>query len=196
MKCYTAGRLCPTRHLKQDRSASRKAFTKKASLPSISSAPPFTKLLGTGLSCAGRMLFFLLHSPGFTPGVHTARSARSPRESPVAMRVVDLGGVPIEEFASYRARFPEVAEAFERLESTLQEIDKIEQQNIQKRVSCPEPAPRLAHSAPSPPQVSPKLWRLQEERIASNEELNAQIDSEFKALTRSLLELLESRSRP
>ena len=67
------------------------------------------------------------------------------------MRVVDLGGVPIEEFASYRARFPEVAEAFERLESTLQEIDKIEQQNIQKRVSCLEPAPRLAHSAPSPP---------------------------------------------
>ena len=38
-----------------------------------------------------RMLFFLLHSPGFTPGVHTARSARSPRESPVAMREVDLG---------------------------------------------------------------------------------------------------------
>ena len=135
------------------------------------------------------MLFFLLHSPGFTPGVHTARSARSPRESPVAMRVVDLGGVPIEEFASYRARFPEVAEAFERLESTLQEIDKIEQQNIQKRVSCPEPAPRLAHSAPSPPQVSPKLWRLQEERIASNKELSAQIDAELKALTRSLLEL-------
>ena len=67
------------------------------------------------------------------------------------MRVVDLGAVPIEEFASYRARFPEVAEAFEHLESTLQEIDKIEQQNIQKRVSCPEPAPRLAHSAPSPP---------------------------------------------
>ena len=95
------------------------------------------------------MLFFLLHSPGFTPGVRPARSARSPRESPVAMRV-DLGGVPIEEFASYRARFPEVAEAFERLESTLQEIDKIEQQNIQKRVSCPEPAPRLAHSAPFP----------------------------------------------
>ena len=144
------------------------------------------------------MLFFLLHSPGFTPGVHTARPARSPRESPVAMRVVDLGGVPIEEFASYRARFPEVAEAFERLESTLQEIDKIEQQNIQKRVSCPEPAPRLAHSAPFPPpnQVSPNLWRLQEERIASNKELNAQIDAEFKALTRSLLELLESRSRP
>ena len=104
------------------------------------------------------MLFFLLHSPGFTPGVHTARPARSPRESPVAMRVVDLGGVPIEEFASYRARFPEVAEAFEHLESTLQEIDKIEQQNIQKRVSCPEPAPRLAHSAPFPPQVSQKLW--------------------------------------
>ena len=96
------------------------------------------------------MLFFLLHSPGFTPGVHTARSARSPKESPVAMRVVDLGAVPIEEFASYRARFPEVAEAFEHLESTLQEIDKIEQQNIQKRVSCPEPAPRRAHSAPFP----------------------------------------------
>ena len=64
--------------------------------------------------------------------------------------MLDLGGVPIEEYASMRARFPEVAEAFERLESTLQEIDKIEQQNIQKRVSCPEPAPRLAHSAPFP----------------------------------------------
>ena len=95
------------------------------------------------------MLAFLLHSPGFTPGVRPARSARSSRESPVAMRV-EIGGVPIEEFASYRARFPKVAEAFERLESTLEEIKQIEQQNIQKRVSCPEPAPRRAHSAPFP----------------------------------------------
>jgi len=30
---------------------------------------------------------------------------------------------------------------------------------------------------------------LQEERIASNKELSAQIDAELKALTRSLLEL-------
>ena len=142
------------------------------------------------------MLFFLLHSPGFTPGVHTARSARSPRESPVAMRVVDLGGVPIEEFASYRARFPEVAEAFERLESTLQEIDKIEQQNIQKRVSCPEPAPRLAHSAPSPPQVSPKLWRLQDEISTRFKDSTEDINARIKSMERSLLELLNTRTAP
>ena len=106
----------------------------------------------------------------------------------------------MEEYASTRARFPEVAEALESMVSELQEINKIDEQNTQKLVSCPEPAPPSA-SATRPlravsPQLSPKLWHLQDEMIAREKDFAEYIDAKFKFLKRSLLELLNTRTDP
>ena len=162
----------------------------------INTLAPDTTRDAASATRAGRltesMLALLVNSLGFTPGLGPAHSARSSIESPVAMRV-DLEGVSMEEYASTRARFPEVAEALESLVSELQEINKIDEQNIQKLVSCPEPAPPSASATrPLPavsPQLSPKLWHLQDEMIAREKDFAEYIDAQFKFLKRSLLEL-------
>ena len=94
------------------------------------------------------MLTLLVNSLGFTPGLRPAPSARSFIESPVAMRV-DLEGVSPE--------MVEVAEALESVVSELQDINTIQKQNIQKLVSCPDPAPPSAHATRPLCAVSPQL---------------------------------------
>ena len=136
------------------------------------------------------MLALLVNSLGFTPGLRPAPSARSSIESPVAMRI-DLEGVSLE--------MVEVAEALESVVSELQDINTIQKQNIQKLVSCPDPAPPSA-PATRPlravsSQLSPKLWHLQDEISTRFKDSTEDINARIKSMERSLLELLNTRNQ-
>ena len=91
------------------------------------------------------MLALLVNSLGFTPGLRPAPFI----ESPVAMRFrdVDFGGVFMKSALPRSCGSP-----LKSLVSELQDINKIDEQNIQKLVSCPELAP------PSVSATRPAFW--------------------------------------